>query len=53
MNQYEYECVCGYIWIDSERQPCPMCGESAQITAEPYESSTDFDRGHYENHLVD
>ena len=38
MRQYEYECACGYVWIDSERQPCPMCSEEVNITAEPYES---------------
>ena len=38
MQQYEYEGICGYIWIDSERQSCPMCGENTSITAEPYES---------------
>ena len=43
--EYEYECACGYIWIDdgtfgwtSENNGCPMCGETTNITAEPYES---------------
>ena len=38
MQQYEYECICGYVWIDSERLPCPTCGDDTNITAEPYES---------------
>ena len=38
MKQYEYECACGYIWIDNTNNGCPMCGEEANITAEPYES---------------
>ena len=38
MQQYEFECVCGHVWIDSERLPCPMCGDDTNITAEPYES---------------
>jgi len=37
-TQYEYECICGYVWIDSENQGCPMCGEQTQITAEKYNS---------------
>lgn len=35
---YEYECTYGHIWIDSERQSCPMCGGTTNITAEPYTS---------------
>lgn len=37
-KQYEYECTCGHIWIDSEKQNCPMCGEQTQITVSDYES---------------
>lgn len=37
-KQYEYECDCGYVWIDSENNGCPMCGEQTQITAEKYSS---------------
>lgn len=37
-RQYEYECICGHIWIDSEKQACPMCGEQWDIITEPYES---------------
>ena len=37
-QQYEYECICGYVWIDSENNGCPMCSEQTQITAEKYES---------------
>lgn len=45
-KQYEYECICGHIWIDSENQGCPMCSEQTQITAEKYESlpPESFDR---------
>jgi len=46
MQQYEYECICGYIWTDAERTSyadsendgCPMCGGQVNITAEPYTS---------------
>ena len=46
--QYEYECICGYAWIDSENNGCPMCGESAKIIGEPYQSlpPESFDRKH-------
>ena len=37
-RQYEFECPCGYIWIDSQRHPCPMCSNEVGITATPYES---------------
>lgn len=37
-RQYEFECPCGYIWIDSENQPCPMCSNEVNITAIPYET---------------
>lgn len=37
-KQYEFECSCGYIWIDSKNNSCPMCGEQVSITATPYES---------------
>ena len=36
-RQYEYECICGYIWIDSETLPCPMCRQWP-ISQIPYES---------------
>ena len=41
---YEYECICGYIWIDdaqtywSNSHTCPMCGEQMRIIVELYES---------------
>jgi len=48
-KQYEFECACGHIWIDSENQGCPMCGEQVQITAEKYESLPPDDIGHHYN----
>ena len=38
IRQSEFECTCGYVWIDSENNDCPMCGETTIILAEPYES---------------
>ncbi len=44
MKQYEYECICGYVWIDDVQtywdncHTCPMCNERTKITVEPYES---------------
>ena len=35
-KQYEFECPCGYIWIGSENQPCPMCKNKIGITAQSY-----------------
>ena len=48
-QQYEFECICGYIWIDNERQSCPMCDGDTNITAEPYESlpPNELNREHY------
>ena len=37
-KQYEFECKCGYVWIDSQNKPCPMCGNEIGITPQPYES---------------
>ena len=37
-KQYEFECPCGYVWIDSQNSGCPMCNETDGITVEPYES---------------
>lgn len=36
-RQYEYECICGHIWIDSENNGCPMCYETVDISVQPYE----------------
>ncbi len=35
---YEFECSCGYIWIDFKNQGCPMCGNEVGITVEDYET---------------
>ena len=45
-KQYEFECVCGYCWIDSQNNGCPMCGETIEIKAEKYEikQPKEFDR---------
>jgi len=37
-KQYEFECVCGFVWIDCENNGCPMCDETNKITVESYES---------------
>lgn len=43
-KQYEYECVCGYCWIDDKNdgwlplRGCPMCGEKIRVTITTYES---------------
>jgi len=37
-TQYEYECICGYFWIDSENNGCPMCGEDTEIKIYNYVS---------------
>lgn len=37
-KQYEYECQCGYVWLDNENNGCPMCGEKTKITATEYKS---------------
>lgn len=37
-QQYEYECVCGHIWIDNENNSCPMCCERNDIVASIYKS---------------
>lgn len=36
-RQCEYECICGYIWIDSKNNGCPMCGKTTGIITKPYE----------------
>ena len=36
--QWEYECICGHIWIDDQLQNCPMCGERNDVTISNYES---------------
>jgi len=36
---YEYECICGYIWIGSENNGCPMCDvEPCLIAVQDYEN---------------
>lgn len=37
-KQYEFECPCGYIWVDSQNQSCSMCSNEIGITTEPYET---------------
>ena len=37
-REYEFECPCGYIWIDCQNQPCPMCCGESGISAIPYET---------------
>jgi len=37
-RQWEYECPCGYIWIDSQNNGCPMCGNTVGIIPQPYET---------------
>lgn len=46
-KQYEFECQCGYSWIDSENNGCPMCGEQIEITIKDYQSLpvSEFNRG--------
>lgn len=36
-KQYEFECPCGYIWINCGNTGCPMCSETNGITVKPYE----------------
>lgn len=36
-KQYEFECTCGYIWINCENTGCPMCTEKDGISVKPYE----------------
>lgn len=36
-TQYEFECPCGYIWIDDTNNGCPMCSNTTDISATPYE----------------
>lgn len=35
-KQYEFECPCGHIWIDSKGQACPMCGNTLDMSVIPY-----------------
>jgi len=37
-QQWEYECPCGYIWIDSQNNGCPMCGNTVGIIPQLYET---------------
>jgi len=37
-RQWEYDCPCGYIWIDSQNNGCPMCGNTVGIIPQPYET---------------
>jgi len=37
-KQYEFECICGHVWIDDTNNGCPMCGEKIQIITESYDS---------------
>ena len=37
-KQYEFECICGHVWIDDTNDGCPMCGEKIQIITESYDS---------------
>jgi len=33
----EYECGCGYVWIDDNGISCPLCGNRYDIVYRPYE----------------
>lgn len=32
----EYECQCGYIWIDNHNYGCPMCGKQDDVIRHDY-----------------
>jgi len=34
--QSEYECQCGYIWIDDYNHGCPMCGKRDDVIRRDY-----------------
>ena len=36
-KQYEFECLCGHIWIDCQNTGCPMCSEKDGIAVKQYE----------------
>ena len=46
----EYECQCGYVWIDDQNYGCPMCGERIEVVRrdyiikQPSEFSTRYER---------
>lgn len=46
VKQYEYECICGYVWIDDQNYGCPMCGAKEQIVRREYtiKQPCEFDR---------
>ena len=35
-NMNEFECPCGYIWIDDQNYNCPMCGEQDDVIRQDY-----------------
>ena len=34
--QFEYECQCGYVWIDDKNYGCGMCGAKDNIVRREY-----------------
>lgn len=32
----EYECDCGYVWLDTENNGCELCGTQNNISERPY-----------------
>ena len=51
LRQYEFECTCGYIWIDDHNLGCPMCQNRNDIIRRDYNSlpPETFNRK-YKNH---
>lgn len=35
----EYECQCGYVWIDDHNYGCPMCGKQDDVIRRDYRTS--------------
>lgn len=35
---YEFECICGHIWLDNINQGCPMCGKYEDVIRRDYTS---------------
>ena len=32
----EFECTCGYVWIDDHNYGCPMCGKRDDVIRRDY-----------------
>lgn len=35
-KQYEFECKCGYVWLDDQNYGCPLCQNHEDIIRRDY-----------------